>query len=93
MNRPHRPRWSDSASSLAYALGLGQTAKAPPDAGFAYRDFGRWQEKARAHGAWGERFPVQATIDGRDVTGVLLCPALPPRRRSARLARYARLDP
>lgn len=75
------------------ARAMAQTAKAPPDAGFAYRDFGRWQSKARGHGAWGERVPILATVDGRDVVGVLLCPALPSRRRSAPLSRYARLDP
>lgn len=88
-----RPRWSDAVDALALALAVEQAGHAAMDARFAFRDFGRWQSKARAHGAYGDRVRVVARLDDRTVEGVLLCPAQPTRRRSAPLSRYARLDP
>lgn len=60
---------------------------------FAYRNFGRWQEKARAHGAYGSRYPVEVSDEhGRVTLASLICPEQPS-RASLQFARYARLDP
>lgn len=88
MNR-RRPTRSDYETALAYVLGL----DAAPHPRFAFRDFGRWQTKVRAHETWGDRVRVEAVRDGDPVDAVLIGPGLPSRRRSASLARFARLDP
>lgn len=93
MDRPHRPRWADSVSALAMALAVEKAGRAAKDAGFAFRDFGRWKSKARAHDAWGERVRVTAMDGDRPIDAVLITPALPSRRRSEPLARYDRLQP